>query len=572
MTAVYQKLAPLEQPNWSPGDVLTFEVPSTIPWCDLTKSRCEFTITPTATPVTAGGVAALTTPAGAAGFVQNIRVSNMQGMVLEEVRDFATLAMCMQSATCGSDTSAYRNFAYGESRFGMFDWIVRDPLGAAATTYMTRRIYLDLSQLLGVFKWATWPNAAAGGLRVQITLNAAEAAFKRYDHGGSPIGCDNIAAGAANFSFTTQNAVDQGVHPMIDFNRSTMEPHFAVGDFVVAVFTETGALTARAQTLTSATYTADGRMTLEFAVALPNADLTGITVFRHASAAALTFQAATGTYVDTEWTSINACPYFVNQEIACIVQLAGAGAYQQINRYIASITLVGGVVRLTFNAALGVADAEGFIRGIAATAVDYTVVDARMRVRTVMPPVAAMEQLRKGMSLDIVSHACSALQSPAGATSINYQLPVAGYMTRALAFIVIPVHASGVARFDTRTRGIRSFVDSYRFTCDGQSDPVLPISSAAVRPPVHDANVQRVLAALAAATDGTLGPLRVLYPGRQNWAFMKALNYGGLPRNIAGTNCELACTASAALPALELRLFTVHLRTLEISETGIRLV
>jgi hypothetical protein len=566
--AVYQRLAADESAPWSPGDVLSFTIPSTIPWCDLQKSRIELTVQPTATADTAGGVACLTTPAGAAGFVRSIQILTKTGQPLELIQNYATLAMVMQSASCGTETSAYRGFAYGEQRSEIFDWLNRSTTGGVASTIKTRRIYLDLSMLCGVFKWSTWPNAAVGGLVIQITLNDAESVFKRFDLGGSPISCADLTGGAANLSVTTVNDVDQGVHPLIDAERDVMDQHFEVGDDVVFVYTAGGNLTAQVQTLTAADYLpANSRMTLTFGTALP--DCTGVSVFRHISDGELTCEALTGTYVDTIYTSLDSCPFFINQEIQMIVQMGGAGAYQNFKRLVANLTIVGGVVRITFNAALAQADAVGFIRGVSAPEISYSVVDARFRLKTTTPPAAALERIAKeGLKMDIVCVASAALQVAANSTVVNWQLPVANYMSRALAFVIAPVHTGGTARFDTRTRPVRSAFTNYRFVCDGQSDPPLPISLALARPPFHDSNIQRTMQQLSAATDGTTGALRVLYPGRENIAFMKSLNFGGLPRSISGMNCEFVAQAGA-LPALQLFLYTFHLRTLSISANSV---
>ena len=570
MAAIYQKLAANESQPWAPGDVISFTIPPNVPWCDLQKSRIELTIQPTATADTAGGVACLTTPGGAAAFVRDIQIMTTTGQVLELIQGYAQLSQVMQSASCGTETSAYRNFVYGTQNCELFDWLNRSTTGGVQSTIKTRRIYLDLSALTACFKWSTFPNAAVGGLTVQITLNSAEECFKRFDLGGSPISCANLTGGAANVSVTTTNDVDQGVHPMVDSEKDAYSQHFEVGDDVCFLYTAGGNLTAQVQTLTGADYLpANSQMTLSFGTALP--DCTGLSVFRSADGAALTCEAAAGDYVDfADYHDIISSPFFIGQNIEMIVQLAGAGAYQTFKRLVADLTLNAGNLRLTFDVPLGVAAAVGFIRGVSAPAIDYSVVDARLRLRTTVPPQAALERIAKeGLRMDLVCTSTATLQVSAGSTVVDWQWVGANYLSRALGFVVVPLHTSGTARYDTRTRGVRSAFSSYRFVVDGQSDPVQPINLSQVRPPFHDANTQRTLQQFAQATDGLTGTLRVLYPGRENFAMFKALNYGGLTKSIASMNCGFTANASAALPALQLRLFTLHLRTLVISANSV---
>lgn len=577
MAAIVDKLMAREQGPWGAGQVITWEVPA-VGFADLTRSRLEWDFTPAPTPADPAGVVACTLPAGAAGIVKSIAVTTLTGMPLERVEDYNILAHCVQAAGYGQDVSSYRQLAYGEMRNSLFDLLNRSTTAGTASTYRTKKMFLDLSTLLGVFKWESWPLEATGGLRIQVTLAAAENCMKRFTVGGEVIECDDAAGGAVTITTkaiepangATMNRI---VYPMIDQGRAATEPHFRVGDNVVFGFTDnTGAIVADVRALTSADYTSDGRMTLGFTGQLSADPITVVSVFRSPSAAAVTFLAGGGgTGAFPAFTTIADSPWFVGQEVTAVVQTGGAGDYADVASRVASVTLAANATVLTFNPALG-NNQVGFLRGTPATSMGYQITNARFRLRKITPPPAALEAMKKGIEMDIVTLTTSSFQVASGSLRIDWQIPTPSYMGRALAIITVPTITAGAARFDLRTRGTRSFITSYQYWVDGQSDPLQPISLTAPNPPINDAAYLRTMQHLSAGTDGAFPSLKVLEAGRTNFFMPKPLGAAGTTSNIANKNVRLEANASAGLPAMQMNTFVFHIRRLVIGANSVQLV
>nr|WP_281722910.1 hypothetical protein [Nitrosomonas nitrosa] len=596
--ATFKKLHAEEGGPFSPGDRITFKISPGEGFADLTRSKIELRLTPSAT-----GKVALTLPGGGWSLVKRVEV-RVQGLAapLEQIDDVNRLAFALQCYGFGSDEAAARQLEQREAISDPFQFLNRDFAAAASTTYATKKVYLDLN-LLGVGRYGTWPLAATNGLTIEILLEDAAKCLKDYRVCGPRIPC-TIARTGGNYTSATVYA-DARAFPRIDYSRTEDEDWLATQDVAEAyVYAGQTAATATSLRGTAVSVTriersaTTGGMVL-YNTAAPGDDIDAATgyLWRRLH---VTFDNADGsTYFQTNADmTVENSPFFAGQQITCYVTGSGTTVanvdYTYHDVTIASVTLAGGKVRCTFTAALpnaagGLgANVVGFIYGTAAAGVNYSVTEPRLILASVVPDAKQVEalkkQLNKGLQLPIITVLSHRDTVPAGALQHEHVVPTPNYLTRAFAMLTVP-YASGANEFDRSIRGQRDYYSTFRWIVDGQSDPIQAINVSKVYPTLWDNENMRLFDQLracikdnSAQTSGWgAGGLKRIMPNHISWHFPKALNSSGLPRNIAGTRVTLEFRASSALGAYiathgaaesrgtSLATFIFHMRMLTVS-------
>ena len=557
MAATTDKIPSLEAGPFVPGNKCTFEIGPGNGFVDMLRSRIELNITPAPTTSLAGSVHAMTTPAGGWGFVQSVVVETMAGQVLERIEDPHILSFALTQHGYGQDHEAYRRVALKENRRDMHDWIVKSTTTGTLSTYRQQRVFLDLN-ILGIGKYEQFPVAMAGGIRIRLVFGPAAAAFKEYTFGGDFIACaDTTGAGKV---FTTS----QPCYPMTDFGRTMTEAHFRQGDAVAIKYND-GAVKLAVRNVASVVHNSDGTMAITVDGANIN-NSTAISIAR-STAAAITMDptdpAAFATVPD--YTDLTNTPFYMGQQLLVYTQSGGAGAYTEDRRYISGMAINGGNLRLTFNATL-TADGNrvGVITGGNATALSYSISDARMRVRRVFPPSNALKTLERGLTLDLVTATHDAFNVPAASRKIDYPIPTPEYFDRALAILAVPVLSAGTT-FDGLTRGNRDKLTEFQYEVDRESDPAQAIDVSVARPPIYDACLIRAFDQLSASTDAVLPKVRVLEPARMTFCLPKALNAAGMTRDIATKKVRLTGQNAANADATTIHSYVFHLRSLKLA-------
>jgi hypothetical protein len=554
---------------------------------DMTAAKVMFEFTPVSTD---GWVNSFTLPAGGWGLVDSIEV-RVQGVSepIEQIRDANRLAYVLQCYDRGSSESAARELKERESSTELFPFINRNT--AAASTYATKKVFVDLNRLLGCGKIATWPLQATGGLEIQIVLAAAGRAMQEYILGGPRIPVSATHDGADFTAFTT--VPETRPWPRVDFSRAADEHRFKseglAEDIVVQGAAAAASFRATVQSIVRSATGGGEVLNIDPVTSAGQAAGTQY-IWRDLRVTFDTTDPAAHFDTHADMTVANS-PFFAGQSLTTWTRTGGNYASADVT--IDTVTQSGNKVRCTFTAPMGAgANREGFIRGTAATNVNYSIAEPRLILPLTEPDDRTVKKmnkaLSKGMSLPLLTVMSHRDNHAAGANEISQVIPTPVYLREVLATFTVPTWA-GTTAFDLATRGQRDTVQDFRFTVDGISQPAQAIDMTSAYPTIALHEFKRALDEVhAAVADGTAAPesiqdLQRIFPGLQTWAFPKAMGAAGMALDLAGKRLELQVVASSALGTYKashaaavvygttMSTYVFHVRRLNVSANGLEL-
>jgi len=580
MSAIMNKLACSTPIPAAPGATVSFQIPAGEGFADLTRSKIELDVQPSAT-----GVPALVTPGGGNSFIQSVEISSLQGgEILERIQNYNILAAAVMEQR-GSNTAAYRELVNRESISDLYQW-TNVPPGGLAASIARRKVFVDLN-LLGLGKWSQCPVAALGGLKIDIVLSAASAVFSQWMLGG-PVSCAGQAVVGGTGVLTLTVANGEYCYPNVDINTHRKEFPLNVNEQVFVVGQNNTGPDVRGQ-FTAITYISPSNngsaqgMQISFTAPLAAFDdgiYNNFQIYRRSFPVVYTTNTTLTSY---NQTIVQNCPLYIGQRLS-----VWAGTAANPSEFtgtdlttITAITQNGNNVVITVDTAIAGGAVGGNVCIYAAPIanLNYSVLNARFNLQKLSPPASALAGLSslKSLAMPIITCEHIAITQPANMMHWDFNIPTPISYHSALGVIVVPT-LSGSSNYDDSVRGTRQQFGRFRFTVNGQSDPLQPIQTSAMRPTVYDIVCrdfwQQLAAAASQMSPGSLPQQERLQAQRSEWFFAKAFNQDGMPRNIAGLSVSLEVDAvpGYTFVATTLHAYVFHIKTIDINAGQITVV